>query len=111
MYEDSNMNKINMIGAYLILNYDINDKKAAKLMTIAKSNTCIDEKSKSSPSNTDFSRIYSYIFWQEIKLEQLERLRSEDTPVASWLPILLTSSYYWPVHIGSQVKTRWKPKN
>ena len=52
MYEDSNRNKINMIGAYLILNYDINDEKAAKLMTIAKSN--IDEESKSAQSNTDF---------------------------------------------------------
>ena len=56
MYEDSNRNKIDMIGAYLTLNYDINDEKAAKLMTIAKSD--IDEKSKSAPSNTDFSRIY-----------------------------------------------------
>ena len=50
-----------------------------------------------------------------IKLEQLERLRSGDTPTAPWLPTLLTSlfwipsPYYWPVHIGSQVKTRWKP--
>ena len=34
-----------------------------------------------------------------IKLEQLERLRSEDTPAASWLPIPLS-------HIGSQVKRR-----
>ena len=33
------------------------------------------------------------------KLEQLERLRSEDTPAASWLPIPLS-------HIGSQVKRR-----
>ena len=33
------------------------------------------------------------------QLEQLERLRSENAPSASWLPILL-------VHIGSQVKTR-----
>ena len=32
-------------------------------------------------------------------LEQLERLRSEDTPAASWLPIPLS-------HIGSQVKRR-----
>ena len=37
-------------------------------------------------------------------------------PAAPWLPILLTKSfwipspYYWPVHIGSQVKRRWKPK-
>ena len=65
MYEDSNRNKMNMIGAYLILNYDINDEKTAKLMTFAKSN--IDEKSKSFPSNTDFSRIYPYILWQGIK--------------------------------------------
>ena len=35
----------------------------------------------------------------QIKLEQLERLRSEDTPAASWLPIPLS-------HIGSQVKRR-----
>ena len=33
------------------------------------------------------------------QLEQLERLRSEDTPAASWLPIPLS-------HIGSQVKRR-----
>ena len=33
------------------------------------------------------------------KLEQLERLRSEDTPATSWLPIPLS-------HIGSQVKRR-----
>ena len=32
-----------------------------------------------------------------LKLEQLQRLRSEDTPVASWLPTLLS-------HIGPQVK-------
>ena len=56
MYEDSNKNKMNMIGAYLILYYDINDEKAAKLVTIAKSN--IDEKWKSASSITDFSRIY-----------------------------------------------------
>ena len=42
----------------------------------------------------------------QYQLEQLERLRSEDTPAAPWLPILLTSSfsipspYYWPVHIA-----------
>ena len=34
-----------------------------------------------------------------MQLEQLERLRSEDTPAASWLPIPLS-------HIGSQVKRR-----
>ena len=65
MYDDSNRNKINMIGAYLILNYDINDKKAAKLMTIAKSD--IDEKSKSAPSNTDFSRIH---LWAKNQIKQ-----------------------------------------
>ena len=65
MYEDSIRNKIIMIGAYLILNYDINVEKAAKLMTIAKSN--IDEKSKFAPSNTDFSISNPCIFWQGIK--------------------------------------------
>ena len=35
----------------------------------------------------------------EVKLEQLERLRSEIPPTAPWLPILV-------VHIRSQVKTR-----
>ena len=50
MYEDSNRNYVNMIGAYLILYHDINDEKVAKLMTIAKSN--IDDISKSGPSNT-----------------------------------------------------------
>ena len=62
MYDDFNKNKMNMIGAYLILNYDINEEKTAKLMTFVKSN--IDEESKSAPSNTDFSRIYPYIVWQ-----------------------------------------------
>ena len=52
MYEDTNKNEINMIGAYLILYYDINDEKTAKLVTIAKSN--IDDKLKSCPSNTFF---------------------------------------------------------
>ena len=33
-----------------------------------------------------------------VKLEQLERLHSEGTPAAPWLPIL--------IHIGFQVKTR-----
>ena len=43
--------------------------------------------------------------------EQLEHMRSEDTPTAPWLLILLASSYwipspyYWPVHIGSQAHT------
>ena len=37
-----------------------------------------------------------------IKLEQLERLRSEDTP--------RDYPYYWPVRFESQVKRRWKPK-
>ena len=38
MYEDSNKSQINMIGAYLIVYYDINQEKAAKLITIPKSN-------------------------------------------------------------------------
>ena len=70
MYEDSNRNKISMIRSYLILNYDINDEKVVKLMTIAKSN--VDKNSKATPSNTDFSRIYPYIFWQGIKLTSLK---------------------------------------
>ena len=65
MYEDSNRYKMNMIGAYLILKYDINDEKTSKLMTFAKSN--IEKKSKSAPFNTDFSRIYPYFLWQGIK--------------------------------------------
>ena len=54
-----------MIGTYLILYYDMNDEKAAKLMTIT--NSDIDEKSKSALSNTNFSRIYPFIFLQGIK--------------------------------------------
>ena len=46
---------MNMIGAFLILYYDINDEKAAKRMTIANSN--INEKSKSAPFNTNFSKL------------------------------------------------------
>ena len=52
MYEDSNKDKVNMIGACLILYHDINDEKATKRMTIANPN--INEKSKSAPSNTYF---------------------------------------------------------
>ena len=37
--------------------------------------------------------------WTSLKLEQLERLRSEIPPTATWLPILV-------IHIRSQVKTR-----
>ena len=51
MYDDINRDKINIIGACLILYYDINDEKSAKQMTIANSN--IDEKSKSAPSHTN----------------------------------------------------------
>ena len=47
--------------------------------------------------------IFKIILWcwciEDNKLEQLECLRSEDTPAASWLPILLS-------HIGSQVRRR-----
>ena len=35
----------------------------------------------------------------QYKLEQLERLRSENTPAAPWLPVLL-------IHIRSEVKTK-----
>ena len=38
MYEDSNGDEINMIGACLILYYDIKDEKAAKRMNVANSN-------------------------------------------------------------------------
>ena len=41
----------------------------------------------------------NYCNVQLLKLEQLECLRSEDTPATPWLPILL-------IHIGPQVKTR-----
>ena len=63
MYEDSNRNKINMIEAYLILYYDVNEEKAWKLMTVAKSN--IDDISKSGPSNTIFLRFTSTSFGKE----------------------------------------------
>ena len=67
MCEDSNRDKINMIGAYLILYYDINDEKAAKLMTIPNSN--IEEQSKSAPPYINFSRIFtsSYLARNQIK--------------------------------------------
>ena len=63
MHEDSNRNKINMIGAYLILYYGINEDKAAKLMTIAKSN--IDDISKLSPSSIIFLECTSKSFGKE----------------------------------------------
>ena len=63
MYEDSNRNKIKMIGAYLILYHDVNDEKVAKLMTIAKSN--IDDISKSGPSNTIFLEFSPTSFGKE----------------------------------------------
>ena len=65
MYDDSDRDKINMIGACLILYYDIKDKKAAKRMTIANSN--VNEKSKFALYNINFSRIYPFFFWQGIK--------------------------------------------
>ena len=56
---------------------------------------------KDNSSGVCFDRSYAIfsflLFFYE--LEQLERLRSEDTPAASWLPIPLS-------HIGSQVKRR-----
>ena len=53
---------------------------------------------------TPFIAKYRKPFWlcmkrMVCKLEQLERLPSEDTPAASWSPTLLS-------HVGSQVKTR-----
>ena len=59
------------------------------------------------------SALNNYNMQNQTKLEQLERLRSEDnptsaapllpTPAAPWLPILLN-------HIGSKVKT-WKSQS
>ena len=63
MYEDSNSNKINMIGAYLILYYDIIDEKTSKLMTITKSN--INDILKSVPSNTIFLEFTPAYFGKE----------------------------------------------
>ena len=64
MYEGPNRNKINMIGTYLILYYNTNEEeKAAKLMTIAKSD--IDNISKSGPSNTLFLEFTSTSFGKE----------------------------------------------
>ena len=40
----------------------------------------------------------------QTKLEQLEHLRSEDTPATSWLPIQMS-------HIGFQVKDKVKVIN
>ena len=59
MNEDSNRNRMNMIGAYLILYYDINDERTARPSQTLYN---IKEKSKSDPSNTIFSRIHTYIF-------------------------------------------------
>ena len=47
---------------------------------------------------THFSSLFKSLGYLN-ELEQLECLRSEDTPAASWLPILLS-------HIGSQVKRK-----
>ena len=38
---------------------------------------------------------------KQTQLEQLESLLSEDTPCRPMI-----TPFYWPVHIGSQVKTR-----
>ena len=46
-----------------------------------------------------FPVILADTFIWKWKQEQLERLHSEDTPTAPWLPTLLS-------HIGSQFKTR-----
>ena len=63
MFDDSNGNKINMTGAYLIPYHDINDEKLAKLMTIAKSNN--DDISQSGPSNTIFLEFTPTYFGKE----------------------------------------------
>ena len=63
MYEDSNRNKMKMIGAYLILYHDMNEEKVAKLMTIAKSN--IDDILKSGPSYTTFLEFTPTSFGKE----------------------------------------------
>ena len=63
MYEDSNRNKISMIGAHLKLHHSINVEKVAKLMTIAKSN--IDDISKSGPSHTIFLEFTPTTFGKE----------------------------------------------
>ena len=48
----------------------------------------------------DLRSLGQLVIWPpQSQLEQLERLRSEDTPAASWLPIPLS-------HIGFQVKRR-----
>ena len=52
-----------MIGAYLILYYDINGKKTAKLKTIAKSN--IADISKYGPSDTIFLEFTTTSFGKE----------------------------------------------
>ena len=74
MYEDSNRNKINMIGVYLMLYHDINDEKVAKLMTIAKSN--IDYISKSGPSNTIFLEFTLTSFGKESNKAVFEHNRT-----------------------------------
>ena len=74
MYEDSNTNKIDMIGSYLILCYDINDEKTAKLMTIAKYD--IDDISKSGPSNTIFLEFTNTFFGKESNKSSLKHNRT-----------------------------------
>ena len=58
MYQDSKRNKMNMIGAYLNLYYDMNYEKAAKRMTIASN---IKDISKSGPSNKFFKNVPQYL--------------------------------------------------
>ena len=66
MCADSNRDKINMIGAYLIQYYDINDEKAAKPMTIPNSNI---EKNRNLPHLTLISLEFtpSYLARNQIK--------------------------------------------
>ena len=55
--------------------------------------------SKSGPRGSLSYWKYDMCYIYRCELEQLERLRSEDTPAASWLPTLLS-------HIGSQVNRK-----
>ena len=86
MYEDSNRDKINMIGACLILYHDINDEKAAKRMTIAYSNN--NEKSKSAPSmeKYEFSGYFELIFISYIVLDIQKRYAMLKTALFDSLP-------------------------
>ena len=98
MYEDSNRNKINMIGAYLKLYYDINDEKVAKLMTIAKSN--IGDVSKYGPSNTFFSKFsFFHIQQSDRKCSRVGHIYIllNDHFAAEWV-----ASVIWPAELDGK---------